>query len=144
MIQIEFLLINVWQKTSVGEVWVIMLVEKKRRVEKKKKGVEKYAKKSFKVLLVEERVQNIEFGPNYCLNFPFVSKSWFLQSKWILSFNFITLLAIALRTIVILILHLLAITPSPVTTLNFILSVMRFNMWSLKLIWAYGVTGSRI
>ena len=53
-----------------------MLVEKKRRVEKKKKkGVEKYAKKSFKVLLVEERVQNIEFGPNYCLNFPFVSKS---------------------------------------------------------------------
>jgi len=47
-----------------------MLVEKKRRVEKKKKK-----KKRFKVLVVEERVQNIEFGPKYCLNFPFVSKS---------------------------------------------------------------------
>ena len=57
-----------------GSVSYYACWKEKKSWEKKKKRVEKYAKKSFKVLLVEERVQNIEFGPNYCLNLPFVLK----------------------------------------------------------------------
>ena len=50
-----------------------------------------------------------------------------MQSKWILSLNFTTLLTNAWRTFVFPILYLLTNTPSPVTTLNFYLECYVFQ-----------------
>ena len=92
MIQIEFLLINVGQKSSVGEVllWEFMCAigtGKKKKKKWKKKELKK-CEKSTKVLFVEERVQNNEFGPKNCLNLPLVFLSWFLHTKVNSKFQF--------------------------------------------------------
>ena len=148
MIQIEFLLTNVWQKASVGEVFSCVFVchkhgWKRKKKWKKKKELKK-CEKSTKVLFVEERVQNNKFGPKNCLNLPLVFLSWFLHTKVNSKSQFHYLAYYAWRTFVFPILSLLTNTPSPVATLNFFLSVMCFNLWSLNLVWAYGVTDSRI
>ena len=145
MIQIEFLLINVGQKSSVGEVflWEFMCAIGTGRKKKLKKELKK-CEKSTKVLFVEERVQNNEFGPKNCLNLPLVFLSWFLHTKVNSKSQFHYFAYYAWRTFVFPILSLLTNTPSLVATLNFFLSVMCFNLWSLNLVWAYGVTDSRI
>ena len=115
-----------------------------RHGSKKKKKLWKCKKKNSKVLFVEERVQNIEFGPKCCLNLPFVLKVDFCILKWILSFDFITLLAIALRTFIIPIFPLLTITPSPVTTLDFYLECYVFQFVEFEFgmsIWCHWFSG---
>ena len=83
-------------------------------------------KRALKYCLLKKRSKNIKFGPKCCMNLPFVFKSWFCILKWIASVYF-ALLAIALRTIVIPILSLLANTPNPVTTLDFYLECYVFQ-----------------
>ena len=77
--------------------------------------------------LLKKGSKTFKSGPKCCLIFPLCFKVDFCIQKWILSVNFITLLAIALRTFVIPILPLLTNSPSPVTTLDVYLECCVFQ-----------------
>ena len=110
--------INVLQKASVGELILVCVcvcakVLNKARVEKKKNWKKKEWKRALKCCLLKKGSKTLYSALSVAWIFPFVFKSWFCILKWFPSVYFIALLAIALRTFVIPILSLLAITPKP-------------------------------
>lgn len=95
--------------------------------EKNEKELEKIWKRVLKCCLLKKGSKTLNSALSVAWICPLCLKDDFCNLKWILSFNFITLLAIALRTFVIPILSLLANTPSPVTTLDFNLECYVFQ-----------------
>ena len=88
------------------------ICKEKGKFVRKRKEKEKYVKKcekcskqvriSSQVLVVEERVQKVVFGPKYCVILPIVCQSLWLHSKGSSKCHIHCLLAIALRTFVFL------------------------------------------
>ena len=118
--------------------------KEKENLWKERKRVGKEVKMSSKCCLLKKGSKYVKSSPKCCMNLPLCLKVDFCIQKWILSVNFITLLAIALRTFVYPYLSLLANTLAPLQPYTSILSVMCFNMWRLGLAWAYGIHGSCI
>ena len=117
--------------------------EKKKKREKKERKKKRAWKKKWKNKWLKKGSKTPILGVN-CLNSPFLFKSWVFIQKWILSWfkcfahYFFKNLCFPYPFFVI---H---IPQAPLQPLTSILSVVYFNLWSLNLVWAYGITGSRV
>ena len=133
-----------WDSKEKKKLWKTYEKEKQNRKERKKgKRAWKDVRMSDEVLNVEERVQNTKSGPKLS-KFSFLFKRWVFIQKWILSW-FKCFAHYFFKNLCFPYHFFVSQTPqAPLQPLTSILSVMCFNLWSLNLVWAYGVTGSRI
>ena len=155
--------VTLWKKMSVGERMFVLKCLCMFWDSKEKKNCEKHMKKKTRKEKKERKEKELEKmkewvikcwmlkkgskTPNLALNdlnSPLLFKRWVFIQKWILSW-FNCFAHYFFKNLCFPYHFFVSQTPqAPLQPVTSILSVMCFNLWSLNLVWAYGVTSSRI